>query len=426
MNSYEKSTTKYSSDENVFTVRNIFELSIFFYIFSIFFTYSSGDTLVKISRVAVVICFIFYYIVKSTKRKYKLKFRFYYIWGIAFVAYHLVIINTVAIDKSAATEFLFTFIYSFVVSAIIVYYLYNERNGIAKLLKWIPIFTMFGLLRLFLTYGFDYYFGGSRGEEVNGNSPGFYASFGCLIAFYDAVNSPPKTKRKYAYVLLTIINLILSVLTASRTVYVFLGVSMVCYIVFHSQNKLKAARNLIFAILFVVGIYMFLMNYKPLYNLVGYRIESAINGFGGGQTDASTKTRMGLIEKGVYWFSLKPIYGYGLDGFSVLNNYSYYAHNNYVEMLVDGGIIGFVLYYILHVYILIRGIFVFVKERNNYGVIFFVGSFVAYLISSYFWITYYPPVHNLWLIICYYITTKPLKKKNEGANGRLKSYAECY
>lgn len=35
-------------------------------------------------------------------------------------------------------------------------------------------------------------------------------------------------------------------------------------------------------------------------------------GLGTGVVDASTNTRMGLIEDGLSWFSKKPILGYGL------------------------------------------------------------------------------------------------------------------
>ena len=59
---------------------------------------------------------------------------------------------------------------------------------------------------------------------------------------------------------------------------------------------------------------------------------------------------MKLAALGMEFFSQKPIFGYGLGAsyfltrsvrFSVVN----YFHNNYVEMLVAGGVFGFILYH---------------------------------------------------------------------------------
>ena len=49
-----------------------------------------------------------------------------------------------------------------------------------------------------------------------------------------------------------------------------------------------------------------------------------------------------------------PIYGYGFDSFKYYNQSVtgrfYYSHNNFIEMLYNTGIIGFILYYWYYLY----------------------------------------------------------------------------
>jgi O-antigen ligase len=69
--------------------------------------------------------------------------------------------------------------------------------------------------------------------------------------------------------------------------------------------------------------------------------------------DASTGTRANMVQIGLELFKKNPILGVGFGNFSYHYYYEYsgwaqtYAHNNYVEILADTGIVGFVLYYIV-------------------------------------------------------------------------------
>lgn len=68
--------------------------------------------------------------------------------------------------------------------------------------------------------------------------------------------------------------------------------------------------------------------------------------------DSGDDLRLDFIIKGVYYFLMSPILGHGYYSFSQLyggdtGNYMY-SHNNYIETLVGGGVIAFVLYYSIH------------------------------------------------------------------------------
>ena len=56
-----------------------------------------------------------------------------------------------------------------------------------------------------------------------------------------------------------------------------------------------------------------------------------------------------MIQIGLDKWMQSPIWGYGFDSFKYYNQIVtgrfYYSHNNFVELLYNEGIIGFVLYY---------------------------------------------------------------------------------
>lgn len=89
-----------------------------------------------------------------------------------------------------------------------------------------------------------------------------------------------------------------------------------------------------------------------LYTLVGNRIDQFLYTLGIKQNllntnmdVSSTLKRMDMIKKAIQMFWEKPIFGWGIGAFAKYSGYGYYCHNNYMELLVSGGIIGFIIYY---------------------------------------------------------------------------------
>ena len=81
---------------------------------------------------------------------------------------------------------------------------------------------------------------------------------------------------------------------------------------------------------------------------------------GNGVVDTSSQTRLRLIEIGLDIWKKYPIGGTGINTFYVSSSTGNYAHNNFVELLADIGIIGFVIYY----FFIVKAIFV----KNNFDV----------------------------------------------------------
>lgn len=68
--------------------------------------------------------------------------------------------------------------------------------------------------------------------------------------------------------------------------------------------------------------------------------------------DTSFDERSALIAMGLDLFQENPLWGYGLDSFRHLNSYGLYAHNNFVELLVSGGLLLVGAYYLIYYAIL--------------------------------------------------------------------------
>jgi hypothetical protein len=70
--------------------------------------------------------------------------------------------------------------------------------------------------------------------------------------------------------------------------------------------------------------------------------------------DNSYLYRQYLISRGPDLFWESPIYGHGLNMFRYVSGTGAYAHNNYVELMVNGGVIALILHYVVHLIVLYR------------------------------------------------------------------------
>ncbi|WP_029408440.1 O-antigen ligase [Thiomicrorhabdus sp. Milos-T2] len=68
--------------------------------------------------------------------------------------------------------------------------------------------------------------------------------------------------------------------------------------------------------------------------------------------DESTLERAQMIFIGFNIFTDNILFGSGLGSFAVKSGLGYYSHNNLIEILVTGGVFGFILYYSYMLYIL--------------------------------------------------------------------------
>ena len=110
-----------------------------------------------------------------------------------------------------------------------------------------------------------------------------------------------------------------------------------------------------------------------------------------GMMGAGDIERQNMINSGLRYFSNSPIWGNGQGNFSYLfslenssGHIGHYSHNNYVELLCNLGIIGFIVYYIFY-YRILRRTFKANTPVTNIVFCFFITIMILELsIVSYF------------------------------------------
>lgn len=197
---------------------------------------------------------------------------------------------------------------------------------------------------------------------INASTIAYFFGILAIVTFY-LVFIEKKLRLIYVYVL----QIIVTFLSGSKKGLILIVIPMIFYFF---RIGLKSIRNfVIFAvILLIIGIAVFKI--PLLYNVMGYRILDALNELGivpdavlpeSAIIDESTTKRVEMMGDAWRMFTQKPILGWGWNAFASLAGYGYYCHNNYLEILVSMGIVGFVMYYSMPIILIVGSI----KQKNK-------------------------------------------------------------
>ena len=369
-------------------------LCIYLYIVVSMVALNSGATSVKIVRVVVVAAILIGFLHRGSIRLPHKGDRYYLLWAIMFSVYCGIGIFF-AHSKSMALSFFMTMMYVFIVDFLIYIYVLCYMKNVEGIINCMVIGAVLIALRCFAQYGLFAFMSSRSAGSISGNTIGQFSAFASVMCVYKLRNighGIEIPRRGLLWYILLILNLIFVVLSGSRKSVFYLIIPFIVVLVLRSKNPIRLVRNLVIAVAFSFSVYYALMHITVLYSTIGHRIETMINGFMGvGLVDSSTETRLNLINRGMRFFRNRPWIGYGLNNFFVLNKALtgsvYYAHNNYVELLVDCGIVGTVVYYSLHAVSLINAF----KNREKYKgfEIVFIGIMVAIVVCDYGIVTYY-------------------------------------
>lgn len=150
-------------------------------------------------------------------------------------------------------------------------------------------------------------------------------------------------------ILLLAFSLISAIKKAFFFPFVYLGLLL---FIKNRDNLLKSILSIIVLTALLIPTYNFSMSNEKMYANIGRRIEGFTNYFTGeGRVDGSTRVRIGLAKDAWNVFLDNPIRGVGLDAFRTITKYKTYAHNNFLELLASTGLLGFVSFYWIHIYL---------------------------------------------------------------------------
>lgn len=221
------------------------------------------------------------------------------------------------------------------------------------------------------------------------------ASNGLMIAMilYWNVN---RKKALYYFSFFTLI----IILTGSRKNLIFVIFSIVGIPFYYAGRKLNIKKIQIILFSLAIGVLFAILIFKVpvLYNRIGARLLAVLSQFINLNFsediigESSIRTRAGLALKAKSAITQRPVWGWGLNNFSpVLNNGGFYTHNNFLEILVNSGIVGFVIYYCKYIYL----IYFFEKQYKLSKKIYVkqtikicVLLFITFVLLEYWQITY--------------------------------------
>ncbi len=221
--------------------------------------------------------------------------------------------------------------------------------------------------------------------DWNANGIGFMTSTAMLISLY-FFKEGKKNYVKLINVCIIVLTCTVTLLTGSRTAILKVAMGFALFSYFSSKGKRFKAVLVILVLLFVL---YYVMLYVPLfYSIIGWRMEGLIAMFtGAGEVEASADMRDQFIVDAIERWKESPIWGHGLDCYRRLNTIerNYYSHNNFVELLADLGLVGFIAFYIAHIKNLFT-LFKFKKYDNMKWIL--ITTIIVVLLSDYGTVSY--------------------------------------
>lgn len=230
----------------------------------------------------------------------------------------------------------------------------EDENDIKKLLKAFAISSVIQCAYMLSVYGTDVFRIVAEsdeairiGEEVsNSNSVGISFVLSSIISLDFLLNEKMKVYKKIFYGILVTIGVVFGLLSGSRKATILLVAGFFMIFLFKNADKkniFKKIGGFVVAIVAVV-VLLNLISSNQMFNTLYNRFLSLIDGLTGeAELDVSSKTRFEMIETGWRAFTESPLWGNGL--YSSYNYFDTYSHNNFIEILMNTGLIGFVIFY---------------------------------------------------------------------------------
>lgn len=230
--------------------------------------------------------------------------------------------------------------------------------------------------------------------DMNENELGFLLVFAALTCLY-------YSKITNLYFLIFILFSAATLFTGSRQALAMLFFAVVLYF----MNRMKKPWQILYIIplIVIIVIIVYISFDNPLiYHVLGVRIEGLLSLITGeGEVDNSSLVRMDLINIAIQKFKDHIFIGSGINSFRTLNKYRVYAHNNYVELLADVGLIGTILYYSMRVMMTYNLIIMYFKKKKN---VFIALTFsLLIFLLDYGIVTYYSDITTVYLAISFAI-----------------------
>ena len=191
-------------------------------------------------------------------------------------------------------------------------------------------------------------------DIINSNRFGMNIAYATVFCLYLG----DKNYKRYLLLILPWIFFIM--ISGSKSAVLSFVLMVFTYCVCKNRINSKAFIKTVLASIVLLACLLFFLRYVDwAYEILGKRLFGLFSAiFLHTEAGYSTDTRLDMIYDGLAFANKSPLWGYGLDNYKFLygetNGWTVYAHNTYIEILVDLGIIGLVIYYVPRLYVMKR------------------------------------------------------------------------
>ncbi|MGH4140377.1 O-antigen ligase family protein [Clostridium sp.] len=292
--------------------------------------------------------------------KKKIHGNYYFLLYVLFIIYNFFNISeNKAIDSIVASAMLRTLVLNLILYFFMFNYVVLRNNLFVTIRQFINVTMLLTVIIVAISLPtlFKDRLGNAIG--INANEIAIYAAISFLMVLFNYLKlNTRKDLRKLMWFGIVVL------FTGSRKGLLMMAIGYV--IILYLLYPRKKFKHTVSIMLMVVICYLLIMNVPTLYNIIGNRVQAGFSMFSSNEIEeGSLVSRISYINLGWDYIKDNPWRGYGLDCFALIDgSYGVYSHNNFIEILFSSGIIGFVIYYINYIIIIIKGFHMKVEEKS--------------------------------------------------------------
>lgn len=195
-------------------------------------------------------------------------------------------------------------------------------------------------------------------EIVNSNTLAVFLSISAIIFFALFI----KKKKKYYLIVIAGLVLIAALTGSKKGILDLLVGSLLSIVLIIADNEMQRRGRLVKILIgiLVLVFVLYILWQLPFFTTIRNRIELMFSFMGGisYRIDYSTRQRQLMIDAGLKQFIKTPFVGIGINASGYITKhvvgFNTYLHNNYVELLATGGVIGTFCYYTPVIFVLVK------------------------------------------------------------------------
>jgi len=326
-------------------------------------------------------------------------------WGVAFLG-----VSFIAMLYSREFAVLDGTYYALIVNFILVFFLTQmswNKKRFNLVMKAFVVSAALLILVLAMTGNLEDE-SGRLGTEVmgNANTLAFKLTVGAMYAMWLLLSD--ESKKTKLLILVSLIIIYFGMFLSGGRKFVVAPVIFLYFLLLYKVDKRGRKhfiRNTVIIAAVAILLYLLIMEVPFFYETIGYRFDGFLAFFDeGAKADGSTVVRAKMIEAGWEKWPETPIFGHGFDNYKYYNLTSvtgnlYYSHNNFIELLYNQGLVGFIMYYSMYAYLFIKA---WKIKGNSLYKGFVIGGIVTWLFFEYFAVTYSETPVQFMLFFCMY------------------------